>query len=249
MITVSIISHGHGSMVPGLLRSLLSFPEIGRIILTLNFPEEINFDSNDRVLIIRNKSQKGFGENNNAAFQLCSSEFFCVLNPDIVFTQNPFPSLIEALANCQIGLVAPKVVNENGETEDSARRFLTPLSIFSRNLLARSDAYQVGSTSNSFFVEWIAGMFMLYKTAVYRDLHGFDQRYFLYVEDADICTRSWLNGYRVMMVPSVCVIHNARRATLKNWRHLGWHVTGLIKYFFRYHGQLSTLTQYIRAIK
>ena len=249
MITVSVISHGHGSMIPRLLRSLLSFPEVGKIILTLNIPEEINFDSNDRVLIIRNKLPKGFGENNNAAFQFCTNEYFCVINPDIILATNPYPSLTQVLIDPNVGLVGPKVLNEIGFPEDSARRFITPTSIFMRHFLNRKDGYCAELSDKPFFAEWVAGMFMLFKSSAYLELKGFDVKFFLYVEDADICTRAWLLGYRVMVVPSAMVVHEARRATLKSWRHLNWHIRSLIRYYLLYLGRLSKISSSIKSLE
>ena len=249
MITVSIISHGHGSMIPRLLTSLLSFPEVGKIILTLNIPEEINFDSNDRVLIIRNKSPKGFGENNNAAFQFCVDEYFCIVNPDIIFSTNPYLSLIQVIIDQNVGLVGPKVLNEKGLIEDSARRFITPSSIFLRHFLNRKNGYSIELSDKPFFAEWVAGMFMLFKRSAYLELKGFDEKFFLYVEDTDICTRAWLLGYRVMVVPSAIVVHEARRATLKSWRHLNWHIRSLMRYYLLYFGRLSKISSSIKSLE
>jgi N-acetylglucosaminyl-diphospho-decaprenol L-rhamnosyltransferase len=249
MITVSIISHGHGSMIPRLLRSLLGFPEVGKVILTLNIPEEINFDSNDRVLIIRNNSPKGFGENNNAAFQFCVDEYFCIINPDVILSTNPYPFLIQALIDPNVGLVGPKVLNERGLPEDSARHFITPTSIFMRHFLNRKNEYSTELSDKPFFSEWIAGMFMLFKRSAYLKLKGFDEKFFLYVEDTDICTRAWLLGYRVMVAPSAMVVHEARRATLKSWRHLGWHVRSLIRYYLLYLGRLSKISSSIKSLE
>jgi GT2 family glycosyltransferase len=89
VINVSIVSHGHGSMVKSLIEKLLSFAEIKKVIVTLNTPEDINFPSNDRLFLIKNFSPKGFSANHNHAFSYCDSEFFCVINPDIFLAKIP----------------------------------------------------------------------------------------------------------------------------------------------------------------
>lgn len=114
MIAVSIVSHGHGEMVPRLVQSLLGFSEISKIIVTLNIPEALDFLDDERLSIIQNSTPKGFGENHNFAFQQCTSEFYCVLNPDISFADSPFPELLKILADPKVGLTAPLVHNLEG---------------------------------------------------------------------------------------------------------------------------------------
>lgn len=237
MIAVSIISHGHCPLLPSLLKQLLNFPEIEKIILTLNIPESIDiFD--ERIKLLHNKTPKGFGTNHNQAFSYCESELFCVLNPDISFSVNPFPILIKSAEDSSIGIVAPLVKNLNGITEDSVRKFITPFSILQRRLFRFQDDYIFQEGDLTFSADWVGGMCMLFKASAYSSVGGFDKAYYLYVEDVDICTRLWKAGYKVLVCPSAVVFHDARRASRKNLQHLRWHIAGLLRYFFRYLGRL-----------
>jgi hypothetical protein len=229
-------------MLPTLLESLLTFPEVSQVILTLNIPEDINF-SNERVHIIRNNIPQGFGANNNAAFKTCNADYFCVVNPDIVFSENPFPQLLTSFIGPKVGLVAPMVTNQDGVREDSARHFITPERLLRRYMFGYDDSYDFEKSDEPIYAEWVAGMFMMFRSSAYRNLLGFDERYFLYVEDADICTRLWMKGYQLLVVPSAVVIHNAQRATLKNYQHLYWHISSLMRYFFYYLGRLPKVDQ------
>lgn len=237
MIVVSVISHDHGQMLPPLLENLLSFPEVRKIIVTLNTFENPGIEDSNRVYVIHNEIPKGFGANHNKAFELCNEDYFCVVNPDIIFLDNPFPKLTAAFIKDEVGLVVPMVINHAGFREDSIRHFISPWSLFRRYIFGYDDSYIFKRNDELFFAEWAAGMFMLFRSSTYHDLHGFDERYFLYVEDTDICTRLWLNGYKLIVEPGALVIHEARRATLKNLRHLYWHILGLFRYFFRYIGR------------
>ena len=241
MICVSIVSHGHGSMVSSLINTLLKFSDVEKIVVTLNIPEKPIFPSNDRIQLIQNAAPKGFGANHNQAFFYSNSEFFCVLNPDIYFGENPFPLLIQAASDCGIGLVAPIIKNEAGDIEDSIRTFLTPISILRRRLLGRREVDRFNEGGPNFCIEWAGGMCMIFPSSVYAAINGFDEKYFMYVEDADICTRLWLAGYKVLACPDAVVIHDARRASRKNWQHFRWHITSLFRYFWRYTGRLPPL--------
>jgi GT2 family glycosyltransferase len=73
-------------------------------------------------------------------------------------------------------------------------------------------------------------MFMLFSAAAFRRVGGFDERYFLYYEDVDICDRLQRMNFSVMACPRSRVIHNAQRASHRNWRHLRWHLGSMWRY-------------------
>ena len=75
---------------------------------------------------------------------------------------------------------------------------------------------------------WVNGAFMLFRASVYRGLGGFDERYFMYCEDVDICLRLQLAGFALSR-SSVKVTHAAQRSSRVNIRHLAWHVVSLLR--------------------
>ena len=127
VITVSIISHNHNEFLPKLINDLIAIPSITKVLITDNVAGKrkplIDFES-DKIFIVCNESPKGFGANHNHAFQLCTTEFFCVLNPDVEFISDPFPILMRSL-NDEYSIVSPLVLNTNGQIDDHARRFPT----------------------------------------------------------------------------------------------------------------------------
>ena len=241
-ICVSIVSHGHGSMVATLVGQLLLCPEVTRVVVTFNVPEP-RFDCPDsRLLCMTNASPKGFGANHNAAFAYCESDAFCVLNPDIELVGNPFPVLLPLLDRISAGVVAPCVVGPDFKPEDSMRRFLTPVSFVKRLLgldagVCGGSAEGVGEATLC-YPDWVGGMFMLFKAATYKNLRGFDEGYFMYCEDADLCTRLWQTGRTVVGCRDVSVIHRARRASLHDARHFRWHIGSLLRYWRKHLGRL-----------
>lgn len=233
-VVVSIVSHGHGLMLSELVRSLLSFPEVSQIVLTYNIPETSLDVSDDRLIIRVNPSPKGFGANHNAAFKACSCDHFCVLNPDITFEENPFPVLLSTLEKPGVGLAAPLIVGDTGIPEDSMRQFLTPIRVAKRLLGTHPGVYETKKFMTDLYPDWVAGMFMVFNPTAFKSVGGFDERYFMYCEDADICTKLWRLEYKIVGCLSVSVIHHAQRASRKFSRHLAWHITSLMRYFF-YH--------------
>jgi N-acetylglucosaminyl-diphospho-decaprenol L-rhamnosyltransferase len=73
-------------------------------------------------------------------------------------------------------------------------------------------------------------MFMLFKADAYRNLGGFDERYYMYYEDVDICTRAWSTGLSVLACNTIKVVHDAQRASHQNPQHLIWHLRSMARY-------------------
>src|SRR5690606_7919970 len=103
--------------------------------------------------------------------------------------------------------------------------------LFTRKVLHRRDPDYVPSTE-AMPVEWLAGMFLLFPSDVYRTLDGFDERYFMYFEDVDISRRLWRRRYKAYWVGTTSVMHHAARASRRNTRYLAWHIHSLARYFF-----------------
>lgn len=248
MIAISIVSHGHGAMVVRLLAQLLACPNVSQVLVTLNVPEALDLPDDDRVSVIENRRPKGFGANHNAAFAHCRQPYFCPLNPDIEFEDDPFPPLIEAMQEASAALVAPLVKSPAGREEDSIRRFPTLRSLAAKALGGHDGRYVVQKGQGVFFPEWVAGMFMLFRSEDYARLGGFDEGFFLYYEDVDICARAWQSGLKVLACPRVSVIHDARRDSRKNLRHMRWHLASMARYFLRYRSGLPSVTDGVRDI-
>ena len=78
---------------------------------------------------------------------------------------------------------------------------------------------------------WIGGMFMGFRTSVFQEIGGFDQRYFMYLEDVDICATLWAAGYEVAIDTENSVIHYAQRGSRRDPKLFLFHLTSYIKYF------------------
>jgi len=221
-------------MVSSLLADLALHCRSGiSVILTLNIPESTAVGDAALpfpVKVIRNASPRGFGANHNAAFKESQSAYFCVLNPDIRIDADPFPLLIDELASPRVGVVAPKIVNPAGNIEDSARRFPT-VRFLVRKLFGLTAGFDYRIEQAALSPDWVAGMFMLFRSPVFDELQGFDERYFLYYEDVDLCRRLRNRGYEVRLVPSISAVHDARRESHQSLRHLRWHLASILRFF------------------
>ena len=241
MITISLVSHGHRDLVANVLTDLVNFPEVASVVLTLNMPEEIPTIPDalqTKVVLIRNDQPKGFASNHNSAFSQCKTAYFCVLNPDARLPDNPFPRLLQTLAEQKAVMAAPVVTNSLGKLEDSVRTFPTPLGIFLKLLGVSKGTFQFAKGDKPFYPHWVAGMFMLFESKAFANLHGFDESFFLYYEDVDICARMWKQGMRLAVCPKVAVVHDAQRDSHRKMKYLYWHISSMIRFFIKHLGRL-----------
>jgi N-acetylglucosaminyl-diphospho-decaprenol L-rhamnosyltransferase len=233
MISISIVSHRHGPMARRLISDLDGLCA-GRIeiILTENVPESPSVDwsfVSGPVKVLRNSEPRGFGANHNSAFRQSSGEFFCVLNPDVRLTSDPFPELLRELSAPRTGVVAPLIVDSCGAVQDSARRFPTPASLL-RKALGSPVPPDYAIRDEPFSPDWVAGMFMVFPREVFREIEGFDERYFLYYEDVDLCARLRRKGYEIRLNPRARAIHDAQRDSHRDLAYLATHLRSALRY-------------------
>jgi N-acetylglucosaminyl-diphospho-decaprenol L-rhamnosyltransferase len=228
-LTISIVSHGYGHLLADLLQDLNA--QLGlascAVMITWNAPELETVDEQALVAscvwpvsFVRHAQRQGFAENHNQAFANAAEGVWAVLNPDVRLGADWALKSMEALADAGAGLAFPRQQDAQGQAQDYKRGLVTPWALVARHVLKiRKKAKRV---------DWVSGCCVAFRSKVYRQLGGFDERYFLYCEDVDICLRVQLLGYRLAEL-DCAVLHDARRATLKNGQHFRWHVRSLLR--------------------
>ena len=231
-ITLSVVSHGQNALVNPLLGDIQKFcADRVALIVTENVPDATAISAALPCEHIANAQIKGFGANHNAAFKHCRTPYFCVCNPDIRLSQDPFPGLLDALAAPNVGVAGPLVRNPQGDVEDSARRFPTAASLLKKLFRdERQPDYPVDRGAQN--VDWVAGMFMLFRAEAYAAVKGFDEAYFLYYEDVELCRRLHAAGRQVIFAPGTEVVHAAQRASRRSPRLALRHLTSMLRFLF-----------------
>ena len=239
-LLVSIVSHLQWHLAERLLEDLAALERAPTldVVLTLNLPEAVGPGSRSwpfRLQIVTNGSAKGFGANHNAAFEKCATGteagFFCVLNPDVRVPRDVFSGLLADMdSDPSLAVVAPAIRNSRGETEDSARRLPTPGLILLK-ALGRAARIDYPVEERLLAPDWIAGMFMLFRTSAYRRVRGFDERFFLYYEDVDICCRLRLDGWKVAVDGREWAVHDAQRTSARNLLYTRHHLHSMLRFF------------------
>jgi GT2 family glycosyltransferase len=239
MISISVVSHAQGNLVEALLKDLSKIAQETpiEILLTKNLPEKtpaIDSQSQLGLRVIENLETQGFGHNHNVAFSIAKGDYFCVLNPDIRLSMNPFPELLAALEDHHNAIVAPQILAPAGQVEDSVRSFPTPWGLVKRLMGMSNDSPLSADAIQPIPVDWAAGMFLLMRSTQYAALGGFDKRFFLYCEDVDLSARAWKSGRRVLLCPQAKAVHDAQRASHRNLKYFRWHFASYARYFSKH---------------
>lgn len=222
-MVVSVVSHGHGPQVHALLLDLArwSVGTVRRVVLTQNLPEpppQAPEGGWPFVLECRtNGVPAGFGTNHNRALAHATEPLVCLLNPDVDLAgADPFAALALAALAPAVGAVYPEQVDALGRCQDSERELPTPLALWRRRVC--------GATEQR--VEWVNAACLVIPTPVWQRLGGFDEGYFLYCEDVDLCLRLRLAQLALVRGPAR-IVHVGQRDSHRRWRHLVWHVRSL----------------------
>jgi len=241
-VDISVVSHGQGCLVEKLLFDLVGYKvHVGKIIVTLNIfepPVNVPGSLEGQVFFVRNDVPAGFGANHNAAVARMESDLICILNPDLRVGTSPFEYLSETLADPSVALVAPRIISPTGVDEDSVRSFITVQDILRKvwkKVVGKSPEGSCTSHSgDTVSVDWVGGMFMMVKRQAFADIGGFDEKFFLYYEDVDLCARFKKAGWAVKYDPRAEVVHDARRTSHTNLRYLKWHLSSMLRYFIKH---------------
>lgn len=180
------------------------------------------------VKLIENTENLGFGRANNQGLKLASGKYILILNPDSILGEDSLRLLIDFLdKHPDIGAVGPKIVDREGKFELACRRgFPTPFAAFSKitglaslfpnsRFFAKYNLTYLDPDKLS-EVDALVGAFILLRREVYEKVGGFDEQFFMYGEDLDLCYRIKAAGWKIYYNPESEVIHYKGESTLRS---------------------------------
>ncbi|KVO05329.1 glycosyl transferase [Burkholderia ubonensis] len=197
--------------------------------------------------IVSGHGNVGYGRGHNLAIEQAASRYHLVLNPDIDLDPHALVMALEVFAKYpEVGLLSPRIGDDEGHLQYLCRRYPTVLDLFVRGFLPstlrrlfadRLARYEMRDLINERDVIWdppiVSGCFMLFRTDVLKKLTGFDDRYFLYFEDYDLSLRTH-DAARIIYAPSVRVLHHGGGAARKGHAHIRMFSTSAFKFFNRF---------------
>lgn len=216
-ISVSIVNYNGG---PYLLDCLASLAKVAdeadtQIWVADNASEDGSFEEAKqkfpRLNCIKSEVNLGFGKGQNLILQKIKTEYILILNPDTEVEKGVLSTMLELMEkDPSIGAATCKIVLPDGKVDLTAHRgFPTPWASF-LYFLGDSRLYHLTDRdlNTTHEVDAISGSFFLTRKSVLDRVGLFDEDYFMYAEDIDLCYRIKQAGFRVMYVPQVKILHH-----------------------------------------
>lgn len=184
-------------------------------------------------------SNIGFGKGHNQVLKLIDSEYHAIVNPDIIFCEDAFTEIIQWMdINSDVGMTIPLITDEQGNIQYVYRRELTVFDMFNRMVLksffkrrANKHIMLDMDYTRPFQVPFGQGSFLVIRSDLFIKLGGFDDSFFMYCEDADLCRR--VNEIsKLMYYPNARVIHKWEKGSHKNINLFKYHLASM-KYYFK----------------
>lgn len=189
----------------------------------------------------------GFGRAHNLAIRLLDSDYHLVLNPDVDLAPDSLSKGLDYLiAHPETALVAPRLIDDNGNPQFGCKRFPSVLDFLlrgfapafvKRHFARRLARYEMRDLSDEIVtpdVPIVSGCFMLFRTSALQEINGFDERYFLYFEDFDISIRVRAYGL-IAYLPTMQVLHHGGNSAQKGLGHILMFTRSGLR-FFHSHG-------------
>ena len=170
------------------------------------------------VSLIANSSNLGFAAANNQAFDIAQGNYIILLNPDAYIGPSSLENAIAFMdGKPQCGICGGKIISPEGNLEPSARRFPSPLSKFLTlsGLSARFpkspffNRHEFGGFTHDrpLEVDWVPGTFTIIRKSMLDAIGAFDERFYIYYEETDLCLRAKKEGWKVCFIPDAEVLH------------------------------------------
>lgn len=248
LLTVSLISHNSRSdlelLIPSIAAAIRNIDAEIRLVDNCSKDGTVSFIRKTwpEILLHRNARRQGYGANHNTNLSSARGKYFALMNADIVVKKDIFEELIRFMEiNPDVGVVTPNVRNEDGTLQFLNKRYPTVSDLFIRRFVPdavkpvfkkRLDRYEMKDVGyeNIVDVPFLSGAFMFTRTDLLKSLQGFDERFFLYFEDVDLCRRVQ-QSHRTVYFPHAEVIHRWERAAHKDIRWASVFMVSAFKYF------------------
>ncbi|MEK7389349.1 MAG: glycosyltransferase family 2 protein [Elusimicrobiota bacterium] len=199
------------------------------------------------VTLIRNTVNAGFGTANNQALRAWDAEAYLVLNPDVIVAPGTLGELLRRLRqSAEVGLIGPRLRFTDGGLQRSCRRLPTLRAVLIRGFLSQESASRFTAIRKYLMedevinaptrVDWMLGSSLLIKRDALRRVGGFDERFFMYYEDVDLCHRINLAGWGVEYHPDVEWIHEYLRQSARpgQWKLRFAHFTSAMRFLLKH---------------
>jgi N-acetylglucosaminyl-diphospho-decaprenol L-rhamnosyltransferase len=251
-LAVAVVNHNAGPYLAGCLDSIAaSSGDVATEVLLVDNAStdgsvERAAEPHPEVRVLRNPENRGFARAANQALASTSAPFILLLNPDARIVGGTLAALVKvARERPRAGAIGPLVRNPDGTIQPSARRiprlaealahaFLGP--VWPENPWTRSYTLAGWDRATEREVEWVSGSAMLLRREAIDQVGPFDEGYFMFVEDVDLCTRLRRAGWQVVFSPELEIVHQIGVSTKGQRGRMAFaHSDSIYRYYRKFH--------------
>jgi N-acetylglucosaminyl-diphospho-decaprenol L-rhamnosyltransferase len=216
-----VVNHDAGDALLSCVASLRA-AGIEEIVVVDNASEDGSLarlaERDRRALLVPTGANLGYGRGANRGAQRLSNEYLVVSNPDLVVDPDAVKILVDELeSHPEAAVAAPRLLDASGVIYPSARAFPDALDAVGHafvglfrpdNPFSRRYRLEAADLDERREVDWVSGAFLVLRRVAFDSVDGFDEGYFMYVEDLDLCWRLHRAGWSVRYVPDAAVVHS-----------------------------------------
>lgn len=229
--SIIIVNYNLLSEILACINSAVSNLQLGdfELIIVDNASTETGFDylmekysEYGYIRFIKLSENRGFGAGNNAGARVAKGDFLFFLNPDALIKENILPRIYEMFVTSKdIGAVGPRIVDQKNRLQVSIGSFPTILKelleVFMLRLPFERWWFDRKQKQTLTKVDWVTGAALVIPKKVYNEVGGFDEQFFLYNEEVDLCLRIRRKGYHVIYNNELTVTHIGSVGSRKNY--------------------------------
>lgn len=256
LVSIITVTYNSQDLIVDCLKSVIKHTSLSHEIIVV---DNASTDETTSVLekaklnirLIKSDQNLGFGAGNQLGVNQASGEYLFFLNPDTKFRMDTLTPLVDYLAkHDQVGLVAPKLVNNQGKPQESIRNLPTLTRAIQEFWFNQSNRYEAFSpnTDQPMIVESVVGAAMLIQRQLFNDLGGWDKRYFMYFEDLELCRQLKKQQLQVVVLPTVTAEHQVGASASTNSKTHQFLIDSAKVYHGNLEFQLIILVRRIRHI-
>ncbi len=178
------------------------------IIIINNDSKKINVDLvNKNIRIVENNHNDGFAKACNRGALLAQGKILFFLNPDTNFEKGNIQNLISAFSDSSVGAVSPQLLTIDNEIQPWSSGYEITLFEIILNKLGFVSSKKLWKKNTNAVPLWISGAALAISKNLFEKINGFDENFFMYFEDVDLCKRITSQGLRILILPSVQILH------------------------------------------
>jgi GT2 family glycosyltransferase len=243
IISFIIVNHKSEQLLKRCIESIFEhapLPSYEIIVVNNDNSSLVNpFDNNPCIKIINASENRGFASACNLGAKEATGEVLFFLNADTEFLTSNVECVVQKLNDPMIGIVAPKLILPNGKSQSWSVGYDITLWDTIKNNFGCIKSRHLWETAATTDVDWVSGAAFAISKKFFTECNGFDEKFFMYFEDVDLCKRVRRLNKKIMLLPELRVLHIGGQSQSSTQKQKFYYYESQDYYFKKHFGSIS----------